>query len=378
MITEKSSKRFEFLDGLRGIAALGVVFFHFNSSLTDHGIFVLPTFINFICGLGHHGVQIFFVLSGFVIAYSLRHETISSLFSLRFILKRSIRLDPPYWAIIAIPFLQKFLGIYVFEKNDESITTASQIFANLLYLPDILQVPRLLPVAWTLCLEIQFYIVFVLLIHLNQFLMRNFYPEKGIFYYQSIFSYVVFGSLMMISIIQNTPWAILPDIPGLFINHWYSFFIGSLTCWTILKYLHTPWYWINIAIIGCYILFHGSDEAIATMVTALIIYSVGVMENMHRFLSSWLFQYLGKISYSLYLIHWPIGMKIIDFSLRVFGNYFNQAWSVSLLLAVSLILTLLAAQVFYYLIEYPSLYLSRKLKINFSYQKLESGLAIAK
>ena len=52
--------------------------------------------------LGFVGVDIFFVLSGFVIAYSVREARITPRFLGRFALRRSIRLDPPYWITIAI------------------------------------------------------------------------------------------------------------------------------------------------------------------------------------------------------------------------------------------------------------------------------------
>lgn len=110
MIQTTPSRRFEFLDGLPGIAALAVILFHFNGTLKDHGVFVAPAPLDFLYGLGRYGVQIFFVLSGFVIAYSLRYEKITSLFCLRFFLKRSIRLDPPYWLIVALMVGLSFFG----------------------------------------------------------------------------------------------------------------------------------------------------------------------------------------------------------------------------------------------------------------------------
>jgi len=361
---EKVSQRFEFLDGLRGLAALGVVFFHFNGTLKDHGVLNLPNFIDAFCELGHFGVQIFFVLSGFVIAYSLRDEKFSSFFCLRFFIKRSIRLDPPYWMIVGFLVMLNFLGNYFFSKRDGLIMDIPQIFTNLLYLPDILEKPRILPVAWTLCIEIQFYMIFVLFLQIAQFLTFKFYPGKGFSFYQSYFTFALFGPLMMISILQNTSWALLPPISGLFIPYWYSFFIGCLTCWTILKFVHSSILWTCFALICGYIFFHGSSDAIATLVVALTIYLVAAFGGMHRLLTSQFFQYSGKISYSLYLIHWPIGMKFIDLSFRFLGDYLHHMGSILILIILSLFVTYLAAHCFYYMVEYPSLHLSRKMKMN--------------
>lgn len=362
----KHSQRFEFLDGLRGIAALGVIFFHFNGTLKDHGIFVVPDLINFICELGHYGVQIFFVLSGFVIAYSLRYEKMTSLFCLRFFLKRSIRLDPPYWLIVAFMLMLNFMGDVIFNKGGESLATPFQVLMNLLYLPDFLQIPRILPVAWTLCIEIQFYMSFVFLLSAYQFLMNRFYPNQVIFFDQSLLFHSLFGSLLILSLLQNTSWSLFPFVPGIFIPYWYSFFIGCLACWAMLNLVRPTLLWIYFAIIGYYSAFHSSGDALAVILVTLGIYLVAVKEGMHRLFTSWFFQYAGKISYSLYLIHWPIGMKCMDISIRFFGHKVDNIWLVALLVMASFAMTFLAAHCFYYLIEYPSLKLSQKLKLKFS------------
>lgn len=83
---------------------------------------------------------------------------------------------------------------------------------------------------------------------------------------------------------------------------------------------------------------------------------------MHTLLKGAVFQYLGKISYSLYLIHWVIGIKFMDFMIRLFGNHIENTLQASALIAVTLILTLLASHVFYQLIELPTLRLSHKFK----------------
>jgi peptidoglycan/LPS O-acetylase OafA/YrhL len=354
------SQRFEFLDGLRGIAALGVILFHFNGTLKDHDIFIIPCWLDFLCQGGHYGVQIFFVLSGFVIAYSLRHEQFSFSYCLRFFLKRSIRLDPPYWSILGLMVLLNFLGNFLFDKKGEHLVTAPQILLNLFYLPDLVQVPRILPVAWTLCIEIQFYLTFVLLLQIQQFLVNQFYSIPGF-----IFSHLIFGLLLILSLLEKTSWAIL-SIPGLFVPYWYHFFIGCLICWRMLGFIRASWFWAYFGIIGSYSLIQGSLEALVTLVIAFIIYMVALLGGMHHLLTSRFFQYTGKISYSLYLIHWPIGMKFIDISFRLFRNEMHHIWSIAALMTISWMLTFLVAHCFYYLIESPSLSLSRRLTVGSS------------
>ena len=97
-----ATPRFRFLDGLRGIAALSVLIHHafhgseFKTALTGllgHGVERFTS----VCD---RGVQIFFVLSGFVIAYSIREMNVSPRNALNFILRRQIRLDPAFWLVL--------------------------------------------------------------------------------------------------------------------------------------------------------------------------------------------------------------------------------------------------------------------------------------
>src|SRR3954447_8145936 len=84
-ITQKK-KHFEILDGLRGIAALAVVIFHFmECAITDYSK-------NFI-GHGFLGVDFFFCLSGFVIGYAY-DDRVEKLGFKEFFISRLIRLHP--------------------------------------------------------------------------------------------------------------------------------------------------------------------------------------------------------------------------------------------------------------------------------------------
>src|SRR5689334_15625966 len=98
MMVKAASGRFLFVDALRGFAALGVVIFHFTEA--DHIPLLasaLPAWVVLILNHGNLGVPVFFVLSGFVIAHSVHSERVTMPFAAKFMLRRSLRLDPPYW-----------------------------------------------------------------------------------------------------------------------------------------------------------------------------------------------------------------------------------------------------------------------------------------
>src|SRR5208282_311558 len=91
-------KRFLLVDALRGIAAMSVVVFHLaEGHHVDQFMTVAPVWLITVIEHGDLGVAIFFVLSGFVIAHSLYGRNVTLSLAGRFMLRRSLRLDPPYW-----------------------------------------------------------------------------------------------------------------------------------------------------------------------------------------------------------------------------------------------------------------------------------------
>jgi peptidoglycan/LPS O-acetylase OafA/YrhL len=79
---------------------------------------------------GNLGVPIFFVLSGFVIAFSLDGKPIGLPLVGRFMLCRSIRLDPPYWSAIIITVVFSILANVVVRDRQTEIFSISQVVAH--------------------------------------------------------------------------------------------------------------------------------------------------------------------------------------------------------------------------------------------------------
>src|SRR5262249_1333200 len=99
------------------------------------------------------------------------------------------------------------------------------------------------------------------------------------------------------------------------------------------------------------------------LLTAISIFVVGRLDRLHRWLDAWPLQYLGRISYSLYLIHPVLGDPVVyyirgrlvgtEFSPFVALGFFTAAFAVSLI----------GAHLMYRFLEKPSIELARKLKV---------------
>jgi len=93
------TSRVEIIDSLRGLAAFAVAWVHF----TNGGNLIQAGWLKTSGAYGWLGVEVFFVISGFIIPFSLYHSGYRFPSHVgRFIFKRILRLDPPYLVTIAL------------------------------------------------------------------------------------------------------------------------------------------------------------------------------------------------------------------------------------------------------------------------------------
>jgi peptidoglycan/LPS O-acetylase OafA/YrhL len=130
------------LDSLRGIAALMVVMFHLT---IKSGTF------DYELHLGVTGVDLFFIISGFVIFMSL-NKTKSSR---DFIINRFIRLYPTYWACVTFTFLLN--SAYALRHKNLAVGDLINYIGNMTMFQHYMGISDLDGVYWTLIIEMVFY-----------------------------------------------------------------------------------------------------------------------------------------------------------------------------------------------------------------------------
>lgn len=147
---------------LRGLAASGVVLFHllpFEAKYLGGGQLVPGAAV-----LGQAGVDVFFVISGFIVTVSTapgsgRGHEAGLAGAAGFLRRRLWRIYPTYWVYFAL-----LLAVYLVAPGVMNHAEAEQpsLLASFLLLPS--SAPPLLLVAWTLTFELYFYLVFALLL----------------------------------------------------------------------------------------------------------------------------------------------------------------------------------------------------------------------
>ncbi len=342
--------RFRFVDDLRGIAALAVA--------VGHLIWVLPEGFD-VFETGRFGVDVFFVISGFVMAYSLGEATISGSFIGRFLLRRSIRLDPPYWMMLGLHLLAIALWADPFPP-------LRHLPLNLLYLQELTVQQSILIPAWTLALEIQFYLLLVLLLGVRQAVRRRTslawpWPEA-----------IAFGPPAAISIAFGVSDVVYPLIEGAplivwhsFVPYWHMFFAGVVAKWCIVDRRSTWWLvsyvgLVTVAALAAYEpdLFPDDDQSpIFACLVAITLVLAGRGTLLADGLGHRVIAFLGTISYSLYLTHWAVGVNLVRLLESRLG-----ADPISALggFAIALAASIAAAVVLHRMVEVPAQTLSRR------------------
>jgi peptidoglycan/LPS O-acetylase OafA/YrhL len=325
---------------LRGLAALWVVLFH---AAAGHHIgqleAALPAWAQAKLSAGHFGVPIFFVLSGFVIAYAMRGHRVDATYFGCFTLRRSIRLGLPYWASMAVAIaILEMKGVAT--HTQVALPTAGELAAHAVYLQDVLGVHQINAVYWSLCYEMQFYLLFCLLVAAAQ---RYRFP---------VFTVAAAVSLA---------WPLTSlHVPGLCLPYWHGFLLGAFACRALHGMLRPAVFALYGAALVALWLWTQDRFTLVCVATAALIYAGGAAHKMDAWLRWPALQFLGTVSYSLYLIHNP-----------VMGAGFNVAYRALPRTALGELVALLAvlafvcaaAFAFWWLIERTSTALSRRLRL---------------
>jgi peptidoglycan/LPS O-acetylase OafA/YrhL len=147
------------LDGIRAIAIWMVLLFHifYGWVPVDHNFSPIPRFVMLAVAHGWLGVDLFFVLSGFLITGVLLDSKEKTHYFRNFYARRFLRIMPLYFTVVLI--------FSIFYRHSRNFLILSTLFAaNLAYMFNV-RVPHGPAVLWSLAVEEHFYLIWPLLVY---------------------------------------------------------------------------------------------------------------------------------------------------------------------------------------------------------------------
>lgn len=334
------TRRIGHIDGLRAVAALSVVLFHAGVHMAarpDPG-----GVIGILLRAGAHGVDLFFVLSGFCLAYPYlaKHRQTGELnFSAsQFAARRLVRILPPYYAAIglllalALSLMQAQIALPQ-SMDPASIQSAEilkqMIFAGHRYLANPF---------WTLAIEFRWYFLFPVVLWVwtrsrplfALIAVLAFITSGGKFHSYDLF----FLPIFMLGIVAADLY-VRESVAARFA----VFAFPLLLFASVASTLHDGWYFVD----------RGPFWGIAMF---CLVVAVGASPVARSVLSQRLMVVLGAASYSIYLIHEPL-IEMSERALRILHNPIAEA-------ACAVCLAVVAGLLFSYAAERP--FLEKRLK----------------
>lgn len=332
------------IDGLRAIAVLAVLLFHMD-----------PGYLT----AGYLGVDVFFVISGYLITRIVYTELASDKFTYtNFYVRRSKRILPPlYFMIIMVLIAGYFILLpYDFYKMGISVVGAIVFASNMQFAlrtgdyfsADSSEWPMLH--TWSLSVEEQYYFILPLALMLFvRVLKLNLTVILGII---AIASIALAEYMSGKSGLAGMSYYILPTRMG-------ELLVGSVLAithanGTFAKSRSDIFATVAIVVLAATLVFFnkqfvfpGFSALLACIPIAMIIHSEDTWVN--RLLENKVIVWIGLLSYSLYLFHWPV-LAFARYILNIDGGYFHLPPEVQ---AICLLIIFLLSTISYYLVERP-------------------------
>jgi peptidoglycan/LPS O-acetylase OafA/YrhL len=320
----RDSARVGELDGLRGVSIALVLLFHYFVQHIETRPGSLGAYLQKYLSLTWAGVDVFFVLSGFLLGGILLDQRGAENFFRVFYLRRALRIMPPYALFLALFALAlALLPAATHPAMSWLLTDPLPFWAYVLYLQNFFMAgegrlgPNFGAPTWSLAVEEQFYLLFPLLIY--------YCPPRRIFHV--LVALVCAAPLLRAALYFAAPEGALAGFV-LLPSRWDSLLLGALAAWAVRQESVRQWIAAHppglgkafVASIGVISIFPflgfgqlslgmallGHLWIAASVALLLALMAQGQLAGVARLLRVRPLCFLGRISYTVYLLHQPV------------------------------------------------------------------------
>lgn len=344
------------IDGLRGLAIIAVLLSHFNLHLTkasglDETFLYTQPISRFLemCG---NGVSIFFCISAFILSIPFIEQYLYNKPAVQlkqYYLRRFTRLELPYLLVLTILFVFQLVSM-----NESFRNSLPHYISSFFYSHNMVYGRRstINPVAWTLEIEVQFYLLLPFLVKI--FWIKKIVARRLWIMVIAIASGFLYAKLDVLFIDAHLQYSIF--------TYLLVFFIGFLLADIYLAYQHLPkqksLLWDAVFVLGFVLIIYCNGDARTYMQWLEYIgypmLFIGVFKGTFSnkiFTTNWI-MLIGAMCYSIYLLHYAILFFLMD---SVTTRWITGSYYKDLLLQGIIVLPIvfLVSTIFYWMIEKP-------------------------
>lgn len=337
------------IDGLRALAVIFVILFHcFKDQFPG----------------GYIGVDVFFGISGYLITSIFLHDLQHPGFKLRtFFYRRALRILPAFLVVglATLPLAYWVLNAEDFKRNAHELLAACGLIFNFIPAGEPQPPPdpnrRLYLHYWSLSVEEQFYLAWPILVWAGVKIKNRWGSNPWLWVYgpigvASLAIYIVWARQMSPASYFHTASRIWQIIAGCALGA--AEFYGWPLGWLRIRVLMPlAMIWLMAEMLYIHDIYPYIRAPFATLATCAILARSAESHWINSVLASPVVAYIGRISYPLYLWHWPL--------LALAGVQWGMPWKPGVILAC-VALTFVLSALTYALVELPAKRVSQALR----------------
>lgn len=357
------------LHGIRCIAAMGVLFFHWSQGFPGSGQWLAQFHypghpwvnLSLPMAIGWEGVPLFFVLSGYLLTSQWLGRPLECTKVIQFYRRRALRIYPAFWFQLAVLLWVGYLLPQAFSiPSLRDLVLTGILWLNL---PPLF-VPPMSNVWWTLPVEMMFYLCLPLLVLLTRKIGLTWVWLGALtltFYWRSAVIDRYAGQDL------SGQWAILDSLPGAL-----SVFVSGVAMALLQHHIPLRWrgrmLWLAVSLFLLLhaVLIHEIEVywkggillvVFNTLLSVSMALAVGAicMQEAPRWLTAKAMVWFGDLSFGIYLWHYPLIMVLKTYWPDVGKGAMESVGILVMLLAG----TLTMASLSYYMIERPIMRMRR-------------------